>query len=91
MRYSSLHQKMIHRYNTISVVILFVFVISQLPTSLNAIRCWQCACVDGRRCPQDAKVSMRRKNYKLSTMLQELWNHPIEMNIDISRNQSYTQ
>ena len=26
-------------------------------SSLNAIRCWQCACVDGRRCPRDAKVN----------------------------------
>ena len=24
----------------------------------NAIRCWQCAFVDGRKCPRDAKVTM---------------------------------
>ena len=27
-------------------------------SSLNAIRCWQCACVEGRRCPRDAKVNI---------------------------------
>ena len=26
----------------------------------NAIRCWQCAFVDGRKCPRDAKVTTIR-------------------------------
>ena len=52
------YKKMTHIYKRISFIIFTTFVFTLLPTSLNAIRCWQCACVDGRRCPQDAKVSI---------------------------------
>ena len=39
----------------VGFVILTVLCISSYA---NAIRCWQCAFVDGRKCPRDAKVTM---------------------------------
>ena len=39
----------------VGFVILTVLCISSYT---NALRCWQCAFVDGRKCPRDAKVTM---------------------------------
>ena len=38
-------------------ILIFRFLLTSiLWTPINAIQCWQCAAVDGRKCPQDATI-----------------------------------
>ena len=36
-------------------VMTVIFVLASLTSTVLSMKCWQCAAVDGRKCPEDAK------------------------------------
>ena len=38
-----------------SKVTTVIFLLASLTSCVTSMKCWQCAAVDGRKCPEDAK------------------------------------
>lgn len=82
--------KMTTIFKLSSVSIFTLLVITYIPTSLNAIRCWQCAYVDGRSCPQDAKVNLF-KRVRIITIFKKIFCQIATVIIFYSNNNKITK